>query len=759
MELQLRRRTDHLVAVARDLGILLLILITTCCTAGGRFSEAAQAANAIATGEQASIQLASIPAPPGSDPAQFEELKQMLAAAISAQPRLASGAPVSEGSQVANLRAYNNGSGQAQISWTYCNQGDYDQNSEVSVQDLSSLGSNFGSTIQSPLWPISCVADGDGNGEVNSCDLTPIAQYLGTRCDSYLLQSSPDGAGSWQDVTAIPFADSSLYAAGGHRWFTIDTPAEIGTYWRVAPQSGGETGIASAPVVYSGEPAPVYSVSGSVSDPQATPIAGVQIELSGIALDTTDADGTYNFTGLDNATTALVSVSPDVRVFLPAQRAVAIDGADATDLDFTGYAVASLQHDLPAQMFSGEDFSFTIQAVDIASQPLAGFTTSAQLSSVPAGIQVLSALQFTDGIAAAHASFPDAGTYVVSLAGLGPAADGVLGVVEVAQPEIPELAVTTWRHDATAAISLTFDDGTADHWSRGMPLWEEFGFTVTLGIISSMYPAERIPQLSEALAAGHELANHSNTHPDFTTLTQAQVQQELQTCSDFLLSNVPELEYVPTVIYPYESFNDQVLQTLEDMGFLFARSGYQGIIDYAELNDTWDPPFLHLYSWANLNTLPVSMWDDTTDWAISNGGWLVEQCHGIGVEGETGVGWNPRPEAEYRQHYEHIASYGDQIWVAPIGDVGTYIIERNCAQFSGVAITGGRLEFKVETSLDMPAPVVPLTVRMSKPEGWDSVYVRQDGVPLTVDEYEIESVSYFRFDVVPDAGIVAITRM
>jgi hypothetical protein len=190
-------------------------------------------------------------------------------------------------------------------------------------------------------------------------------------------------------------------------------------------------------------------------------------------------------------------------------------------------------------------------------------------------------------------------------------------------------------------------------------------------------------------------------------------------------------------------------------------------VDYAEVNDPWDPPLLHLYSWANLNTLPVSMWNDTTDWAVNQGGWLVEQCHGIGEAGEPGVGWNPRPEAEYREHYEYIASYGDQIWVAPIGEVGTYLIERNCAQVKVSSTSSSHLEFTVSTGLDLPAPTVPLTVRMTKPEGWNAVYVRQEGKPLPVIEYSKEewtedeeavSTPYFRFDVMPDGGNISVSR-
>jgi peptidoglycan/xylan/chitin deacetylase (PgdA/CDA1 family) len=339
------------------------------------------------------------------------------------------------------------------------------------------------------------------------------------------------------------------------------------------------------------------------------------------------------------------------------------------------------------------------------------------------------------------------------------AACGLAGQAAAAEPAaLPELSVAVWRNDADAAISLSFDDGTADHWQRGMALWDEFGFKVTLGIISSTFAPERIPQLAQAHRAGHELANHCATHPDLLTLTPEDQRAEFKACNDFLLSNVPDLDYVTTAIYPYEHYDDTTLGVLEDMGFLFARSGYQGVVDYAELNDPWNPPLLHLYSWANLNTLPVTMWNDTTDWALEHGGWLVEQCHGIGAEGEPGVGWNPRPAAEYREHYQYIASLGDRVWVAPIREVGTYLIERNYARIKVTESTGGHLEFEVATGLDLPIPLLPVTMRMQQLEGWDAIYVRQHGKPLAVTEYTKDGAPYLRFEVMPDSGVVSITR-
>jgi PKD repeat protein len=76
------------------------------------------------------------------------------------------------------------------ISWLYTNPGDYDQNSEVGITDLTPLGANFGAIgpfdPASALWQI----DGDGNGVLTIADITPIGVNFRQRVEGYQLARS-----------------------------------------------------------------------------------------------------------------------------------------------------------------------------------------------------------------------------------------------------------------------------------------------------------------------------------------------------------------------------------------------------------------------------------------------------------------------------------------------------------------------------------------------------------------------------------------
>jgi hypothetical protein len=502
-----------------------------------------------------------------------------------------------------------------------------------------------------------------------------------------------------------------------------------------------------------------YDVSGRITDNTGAPLADTELLFNGVQVQTA-ADGSFVFHQVAQGVAG--NIVPDaVGVsYLPVSRSVVVGTANITGMDFTGFTISNLQDDLPATSQAGLLISIQLKAVDGAGNALLGYTTgSGTISSEPAGVMVLTSPKFVDGQATAVVRFASQGTYTLCLEGFCDELDKTLGAITVApgipQPEIAY--VETWQNGAEAAISLSFDDGTEDHWTRGMQLWADYGFRVTLGILANRFldHPERIPQLQEAFANGHELANHTNTHPDCTTISPAVLEQEMQTCQTLLLNNVDGLDRVLTFIYPYEIQNDAVIATLENDGYLFARSGTQGISETTALNDAWNPSLMHLYAWANLNTMHQALWDDTTDSVLASGGWLIEECHGIGAEGEIGVGWSPRPESDFREHYDHIASYGSQIWVAPISEVGRYVVERNTAQFIYTENTADRITFSLATGLDSSIYNIPLTLWMELPAGWTALSVSQNGAQVPAAETDEGKM---RFNIVPGSGMVSVER-
>lgn len=738
------------------------LLASVSCTARTENTPLANAEYATEAIESALADLVELEPAPGADPQLHRLLTDALAEQLSSMDpaRLITAVPVSEASRVTDLRIWDNGDGTATCRFSYMNQGDYNQDGLVNINDLTPVGFHYNKHEGAGDWTAALVADGNSDGLVFINDLTAIGQNFGRAADEYMLQvnDTAEADGDWLDVADVQFGDSSMPTAGGRRQFAYTISSfEVGRFYRVVPLHGSERGIPSSSSHFTGDPSPSFSVSGTCFSGTGQPLGGAQLTLDGETPQYSSPDGSFSFSNIPDGFSSFLTPTMNDLVFLPQAWVVHACGADVAEIAFHGFALDHVTSTLPAQADVGATVVFEVRAVDATGQALAGFNASAAIAISPASATVVQQPVFSEGIAQVSVMFHEAGQYTVSIMQLDPGVDSVLGQVTVEALEPPEIRVEKWHGGAEAAISLTFDDGTTDHWDRGLQLWEDYGFRVTLGIIATRFQSNpsRLPQLQQAFDAGHELANHTTTHPDLTTLTEVQLRQELETCKSLLLDNVEGLDYVYTVIYPYENFNDDVLSQLADMGYLFARSGYQGISDYSVPNDAWDPPLLHLYSWANLNTLPVSMWDTTTDVAIKYGDWIIEQCHGIGEPGEPGVGWSPRPEWEFRAHYDYIASYGSRIWIAPVSEVGRYIIQRNNASINILSFDNQQLVFTVTSALNTTYFNMPLTVSMERPAAWANLIVQHGLVDLSYLELQN---GWLRFDVAPGNSTISILK-
>jgi peptidoglycan/xylan/chitin deacetylase (PgdA/CDA1 family) len=69
-----------------------------------------------------------------------------------------------------------------------------------------------------------------------------------------------------------------------------------------------------------------------------------------------------------------------------------------------------------------------------------------------------------------------------------------------------------WPDGKRAAISLTFDDARFSQISKGLPILDEYGVKATFYV--SIRPLEeRLDAWKKAVANGHEIGNHTLTHP------------------------------------------------------------------------------------------------------------------------------------------------------------------------------------------------------------------------------------------------------
>ncbi|MBN2082758.1 hypothetical protein JW859_11220 [bacterium] len=273
-----------------------LLLVVVIILAGGCSFSGAPDLDPLAEPADLSQALAEVercPLPDGVDADTFALLKAELARVLSAQP--ATRQPAASADDIRPVLTWD--ATTRTLSWYYTNAGDYDQNGQVNVSDLTPLGVNFGLTasasgcalfnavtagLGSPFGSQTALGtvDGDRNGEINAADITPIGRNFGQLLSSYRLYASSDPAdypdSPFEPAKLAPLAEIGLADAAGDRLtdrlsfsYSATGTGTGNSYW-VRPVLGASEGPASnvAGAALAGDGAlALLSVSPSVAEP------------------------------------------------------------------------------------------------------------------------------------------------------------------------------------------------------------------------------------------------------------------------------------------------------------------------------------------------------------------------------------------------------------------------------------------------------------------------------------------------------------
>ncbi len=131
----------------------------------------------------------------------------------------------------------------------------------------------------------------------------------------------------------------------------------------------------------------------------------------------------------------------------------------------------------------------------------------------------------------------------------------------VATRELPVYNVDT----EDKVLSISFDAA----WGRAnteeiLNILDQYGVKTTFFLVG--FWAEKHPDLvQELVARGHEIGNHSATHPHMAQLSAPQIREELRKCSDL----VESITGTPTTLFrpPYGEYNDTVVRVSREAGY------------------------------------------------------------------------------------------------------------------------------------------------------------------------------------------------
>lgn len=236
-----------------------------------------------------------------------------------------------------------------------------------------------------------------------------------------------------------------------------------------------------------------------------------------------------------------------------------------------------------------------------------------------------------------------------------------------------------WPAGIRGALSLTFDDGRPSQVELGVPLFNRYGARATFYVMPAAV-RQRADAWRTAVAAGHEAAGHTLTHPctgNFCfTAARGQTLEQMTLAemeAQLLESNrqIEELTGVRPVSFAYPCGQKFVGagQQLQSYVPLVARHYLTGRGWRDEYFNAPDRCDLAQLAGVEFDGLPFDQVLPQMEQAAATGNWLILAGHDIGPE--------PRPQTTLLATLEAICAYcrdpAQGLWLDTVGAIGAHV--------------------------------------------------------------------------------------
>ena len=251
------------------------------------------------------------------------------------------------------------------------------------------------------------------------------------------------------------------------------------------------------------------------------------------------------------------------------------------------------------------------------------------------------------------------------------------------------IEIARWKHDAAAAVSITFDDGTLDQYLLAAPVLDEHGMRATFFLIPGFMDGgiwndsgtERLLFGWDAARnlhrRGHEIGAHTMTHGDLSRANRQQVFWELSESRQQLEARIPGA-HVTTFAWPYWRSGSEARAVASEV-FTASRAGAASANRFREHGIPEARPANRsaVNALALLPSHDPVTWREVAEELIDLRGWGVLSLHGVtdGVLANEAIGWQPLSLHQLRAVLAYLRD--ERYWVAPFGTVMDYIERRD----------------------------------------------------------------------------------
>lgn len=239
-------------------------------------------------------------------------------------------------------------------------------------------------------------------------------------------------------------------------------------------------------------------------------------------------------------------------------------------------------------------------------------------------------------------------------------------------------------------------------------------------------------------------ANHSKSHPNLVELTEDGIRAQVNDSRAKIMSELPGQKVLGFCL-PYNQYNSTVLKVVKEKHTAMRGSSDALNTIPSSRNDLYNTSFKLI-----VNTQTADDMNGWVDAAVSGGKWLMELWHGI----EASDSYTSAKEIA-DNHFNYISDNSDKIWVADWDDVIRYTVLKSESKIVLASKTNNRVALRITNDLESDIFDSELTINAQKPDGFDSVTVKQGSKALDFTEKN----GVLTFNVTSDGGDIVIEKI
>lgn len=312
-----------------------------------------------------------------------------------------------------------------------------------------------------------------------------------------------------------------------------------------------------------------------------------------------------------------------------------------------------------------------------------------------------------------------------------------VGTVEAGDQDV---YVARYKGDKTCAVSYTFDDGLAEHYTLVAPRLEKCGWRGTFWINGSKINQDNEhitdttrmtwPQLKEMSDRGHEISNHGWRHKNFARFPIEEIREDILKNDSAIFVHTGIMPR--TFCYPNNNKKEEG-RRIAEQNRVGTRLKQRSIGSKSTAED-------------------LKKWVDTL---IETKDWGVGMTHGL----TYGYDAFRNPQRLWN-HFDYVKEREDKVWVGTFREVVSYVKEREAIQLN-IVQKKSRLLVTPKLNLDAELFIEPLTLvikggkleKISGGKNIKKIIVEQDGKKLPIKMLPDKAV----FDFNPFGGVIKVT--